>query len=136
MSQFTINDPTNEITDADGNVGIFADGDPVYTAYLAWVAADPESNVPAHTFNYPPPPAPPLTRLEFMGRFAMSELAAIYTAAKANVLVEILLDQLKMAEFVDPSDARTAEGIAMLEQAGLLDAGRADEILSGSSAPQ
>ncbi len=127
---FTINDPTNEITDSNGVNGIFQDGDPVYTAYLAWVAADPENNIPAHTFNYPPPSPPPMSRLEFMNRFTMTEMAAVYTAAKANVMVEIMLDQLKMAEFVNTADPRTAAGIHMLEQAGLIASGRANEILS------
>ncbi len=127
---FTINDPTNEITDADGVTGTIVDGDPVYTAYLAWVATDPDNNIPAHTFNYPPPPPAPLSRLEFMNRFTMAEMAAIYTAANQNVLVEIMLNQLKLAEFINTADPRTAAGIQMLEQAGLLDAGRADEILS------
>ncbi len=72
---------------------------------------------------------PPLSRLDFMNRFTLSEMAAIYTAAKQNVLVEIMLDQLKMAEFINVADQRTAAGIQMLEQAGLIAAGRATEIL-------
>lgn len=127
---FTINDPTNEIFDSNGTRGLFADGDPVYEAYIAWVAQDPETNIPAHTFNYPPPPPPPLSRLDFMKRFTLTEMTAIYTAAKSNVLVEIMLDQLKIAEFINTADQRTAQGIQMLEQMGLIDAGRAAEILA------
>lgn len=130
---YTINDPTNEIYDDQGNRGVISDGDPVYTAYLLWVSQDPENNIPNHTFDYPPAPAEPklLSKLDFMNRFTMPEMAAVYTAAKQNVLVEILLDQLKMAEFINTTDPRVMMGINMLEQAGLIDAGRASEILNG-----
>lgn len=131
MTMFTINDPTNEITDAQGNVGLFQDGDPVFAAYLAWTAADPENHVAEHTFNYPPPPPEPLTKLAFMNRFTMDEKAAIYTAAKQNVYIEIWLDQFKLAEYVDVSDPRTIAGINALESFGLIGAGRAAELLAG-----
>ncbi len=128
---FTINDPTNEITDDQGNTNIMQDGNPVWEAYLAWVALDPENNIPSHTFNAPPPPPEPVSKLEFMNRFTDAELAAIYTIAKQSVAVEIWLEKFKLAEFVNPGDPRVAAGIQALEMFGLIGSGRAAEILGG-----
>lgn len=74
-------------------------------------------------------PHQPLTKLAFMNRFTMEELAGIYTAAKSEVMVEVFLDKLKLAEDVDISDANTRAGIQMLVASGLLGAERAAEIL-------
>ena len=52
--------------------------------------------------------ATPLTKLAFMNRFTMEELAAIYTAAKTEVMVEVFLDKLKIAEEVNLADAQTS----------------------------
>lgn len=71
----------------------------------------------------------PLTKLAFMNRFTMEELAGIYTAAKSEVMVEVFLDKLKLAEDVDISDANTQLGIQRLVASGLLGAERAAEIL-------
>ena len=73
---------------------------------------------------------PRLTHLEFMGRFTDAELVGIYTAAKSSVPVEIWLDKFKLASDVDRTDARTIAGLAGMESAGLLAAGRAAEILA------
>ena len=72
----------------------------------------------------------PITRLQFLNRFTDSELAAIYTAAKASVQVEIMLDKFKSAEFIALDDPQTVAGIDALETAGMIAAGRAAEILS------
>jgi hypothetical protein len=71
-----------------------------------------------------------LSHLEFMGRFTDAELIGIYTAAKSSVPVEIWLDKFKLASDVDRTDARTIAGLAGMESAGLLSAGRAAEILA------
>ncbi len=98
--------------DAGGNIGdLYIDGQFV------------SPNTPASTI---------FSRVDFMDRFTLEETVAIYTAAKQNVIVEILLDKLKIAEFVNVTDPRTAEGIQMLEQAGLIGAGRAAEILAST----
>ena len=73
-------------------------------------------------------PSRKLTKLEYMNRFTDAELAGIYTAAKAVVALEIWLDKFKVASDVDLDDAATVAGLAALEGAGLLDAGRAEEI--------
>ena len=71
----------------------------------------------------------PLTKLAFMNRFTMEELAAIYTAAKTEVLVEVFLDKLKIAEEVNLADAQTIGGLQALAASGLLTETRVQEIL-------
>lgn len=73
--------------------------------------------------------ATPLTKLAFMNRFTMEELAAIYTAAKAEVMVEVFLDKLKLAEYVDVTDPQTVAGLQALAASGLLTEARVQEVL-------
>jgi len=72
----------------------------------------------------------PLTRLQFLNRFTDAELAGIYTVAKTNVAIEIMLDKFRAAEFIDTIDLQTVAGINALESAGLIAPGRAVEILA------
>ena len=74
-------------------------------------------------------PATPLTKLAFMNRFTMEELAAIYTAAKTEVMVEVFLDKLKLAEHVDVTDPQTIGGLQALAASGLLTEARVQEVL-------
>ena len=74
-------------------------------------------------------PATPLTKLAFMNRFTMEELAAIYTAAKTEVMVELFLDKLKLAEHVDVTDPQTTAGLQALAASGLLTEARVQEVL-------
>ena len=74
-------------------------------------------------------PATPLTKLAFMNRFTMAELAAIYTAAKTEVMVEVFLDKLKIAEEVNLADAQTIGGLQALAVSGLLTEARVQEVL-------
>jgi hypothetical protein len=71
-----------------------------------------------------------LTKLEYMNRFTDAELAAIYTAAKSNVQVEVWLDKFKLAEEINLDDPSTISGVQALEAAGLLSTGRSAEILA------
>jgi hypothetical protein len=71
-----------------------------------------------------------LTKLEYMNRFTDVELAAIYTAAKSNVQVEVWLDKFKLAEEINLDDPSTIAGVQALEAAGLLAKGRSTEILA------
>jgi hypothetical protein len=71
-----------------------------------------------------------LTKLAYMNRFTDAELAAIYTAAKSNVQVEVWLDKFKLAEEINLDDQTTIAGVQALEAAGLLAAGRSAEILA------
>lgn len=71
-----------------------------------------------------------ISKLAFMERFTDEELAAIYAAAKTDVRVEVWMDKLKLSEFVDLADPRTQDGVLNLEAAGLIGAGRGNEILA------
>lgn len=71
-----------------------------------------------------------MSKLKFTERFTLDELAAIYTAAKTEVLVEVFLDKLKLSEVVDVSHPDMIAGIQAFVQMGLLTEERAGEILS------
>lgn len=71
-----------------------------------------------------------LTKLTFMKRFSLNELAAVYTAAKTEVIVQVFLDKLKLAEDINLDDPDTIEGIQTLVSFGFLTETRAAEILT------
>ena len=71
-----------------------------------------------------------LTKLEYMNRFTDAELATIYTVAKTNVQVEVWLEKFKASSEVDVTDPRTVAGVQALEAVGLIQIGRAAEILA------
>lgn len=78
-------------------------------------------------------PARRLTKLAFIGRIG-NEFAGILTAAKTNVQVELFVRMLDWAT-PDPDgtsvgldDPRVVEALTTLEAAGLIGAGRAQEI--------
>lgn len=74
-----------------------------------------------------------LTKLAFIGRIG-NEFAGILTAAKSNVQVELFVRMLDWATpdpdgtSVDLDDPRVVEALTTLEAAGLIGAGRAQEI--------
>jgi len=74
-------------------------------------------------------PQTAMTKLAFMNRFTMAELAAIYTAAKTEVMVEVFLDKLKLAEHVDVTDLNTIAGLQALVSGGLLLESRVRDLL-------
>ena len=76
----------------------------------------------------------PISRLDFRNRFTDVEKHNIYAAAKVSVDIQIYLDEIAIAEDVDLTNARTVAGVHALEAAGLISAGRADEILGVVSA--
>ena len=89
-----------------------------------------EASKAAEPTAQPIKPAPrPITKLAFMNRFTMEELAAIYTAAKTEVMVEVFLDKLKIAEEVNLADAQTIGGLQALAASGLLTEARVQEVL-------
>jgi len=83
--------------------------------------------------DYPTSPvAPtPLTHKQFMDRFTDSELAAIMTAAKSSIELELWFKRFEMAQEIILSDPQTVTGVNALETAGLIAEGRAAEILHG-----
>lgn len=74
-----------------------------------------------------------LTKLAFIGKIG-SEFAGILTAAKTNVQVELFVRMLDWATpdpdgtSVDLDDPRVVDALTMLESAGLIGSGRAQEI--------
>lgn len=78
-----------------------------------------------------PQPAAVLSRLEFLRRFTPAERQAIRSAKAQSVELDDFMFLLEMAETVRLDNDDVMAGLAMLEGAGLLAAGRASEILSG-----
>jgi len=72
------------------------------------------------------------TKLEYLRRFTQDERIAIRTAAKTVPQLEDYLALLELASEVRSDDPDIASALTMLEQSGLLAAGRAQEILNGN----
>lgn len=119
--------------DADGNdigrlnetpITVLGNADP------AWALPDPEL---APEPVYIPPPRR-ITKLAFVGRLG-NDFAAILSAAKASVEVELFVKMLDWATpdpdgtSVDLDDPRVIYALGRLEQEGIIAAGRAAEIL-------
>ncbi len=69
-----------------------------------------------------------LTRGQFLDRFTPAETEQILTAANSNVALKRWVMRLENSEWVKPDEART--GLHALEIAGLLQPGRAAQILA------
>lgn len=72
-----------------------------------------------------------MTKLEYLRRFTQDERVAIRAAAKSNAVLEDYMALLELAQDVNTTDADTVAAVNMLEQAGLIATGRAQEILNG-----
>ena len=72
-----------------------------------------------------------LTKLEYLRRFTVDERVAIRAAAEQNAVLADYLQLMELAQDINTSDADTVAAVTMLEQAGLIAAGRAQEILNG-----
>jgi acyl-CoA synthetase (AMP-forming)/AMP-acid ligase II len=70
-----------------------------------------------------------LTKLEYLRRFTQAERIAIRAAAAQSPVLDDYMQLMELATEVDTSDTDTVTAVRMLEQAGLIAAGRADEIL-------
>lgn len=90
------------------------------------------------SYQLPALPAPSWSPLEFLERFTQSERIAIRQAAAGNtpeaMQLADWLDLLRASMSVVSDDARTIAGMQALVDAGLLTAGRRDEILSDNVA--
>ena len=89
-----------------------------------------------HTaWNPEAPPAAPtsrtMTKLEYLRRFTTAERVAIRAAAASNPVLDDYLKLMELAQEIDTGDADTIAAVTMLEQAGLIAAGRANEVLNG-----
>lgn len=70
-----------------------------------------------------------ITSLALRNRFTLAEKVALYTVAKTNPLIQIYLDDVTNATFIDLTRADTRAGVIALENAGLIAPGRALIIL-------
>ena len=83
--------------------------------------------------DQPAPQAGPstMTKLEYLRRFTTEERVAIRAAATQNPVLADYLALMELAQEINTGDADTVAAVTMLEQAGLLAAGRANEVLNG-----
>ena len=72
-----------------------------------------------------------LTKLEYLRRFTVEERVAIRAAAEQNAVLADYLQLMELAQDINTGDPDTIAAVTMLEQAGLIAAGRAQEILNG-----
>lgn len=70
-----------------------------------------------------------ITPLALQRRFTQAERKAIRTAGKSNDDVQDFIELCKIAREINLTDPDTVTGVQAMESAGLLDPGRADEIL-------
>lgn len=85
---------------------------------------------PGTSLPIPVLPLPYMTKLAFRNRFTQAEKEALYTAKKTNVSIEVFIDDVNNATYINPFKSDTIIGVWSLEQAGLLAPGRAKEILT------
>jgi hypothetical protein len=72
-----------------------------------------------------------LSKLEFLELFTAEERIAIRQARGSSAALDDYLYLMELAEDVDLDSQKTQGGVMMLEQAGILASGRAQEILNG-----
>ena len=70
------------------------------------------------------------TPREFRQRFTMDEKVAIYELAREAVLVQIFVDDMNTADFIDIENSETIEGMTILNSAGILTDERYDELMA------
>ncbi len=86
------------------------------------VSDDPITDVPVVAMTW--------TKLEYLRRFTQAERIAIRTAAKSVAQLEDYLQLMELAGEVRSDDPDVVAALAMLEGAGLIGVGRAQEILA------
>ena len=72
-----------------------------------------------------------LSRLEFLRLFTVTERITMRAAAKQSPVMEDYLQLLDLALEISLDDPDTMAGVQMMEGAGLLELGRAAEVLRG-----
>ena len=112
-TQYSIDNGYKEVIYREGNGGNFEEGDFIICEIPKIID-----------------PIPPLSKLDFLSKFTDQELVGIYTEAKTSVLLEIWLDKFKLSESIDLQNQLTISGLQYLESIGLLNTGRANEILT------
>ena len=76
-------------------------------------------------------PTPPcvFSKLEFREKFTLAELTGMYNAVDTDVVVKIIIDDLKISDEIDTCHPALLNGIGYLYQAGYLTYERMMEIL-------
>lgn len=78
-----------------------------------------------------PEPLPRIvTKLEYLRRFTTAERVAIRSAASVNPVLDDYLKLMELAQEINLDDPDTIAAVGMLEQSGLIAAGRAIEVLA------
>ena len=72
-----------------------------------------------------------MAKLEYLRRFTVEERVAIRAAAEQNAVLADYLQLMELAQDINTGDPDTVAAVTMLEQAGLIAAGRANEVLNG-----
>ena len=72
-----------------------------------------------------------MTKLEYLRRFTVEERVAIRAAAEQNAVLADYLQLMELAQDINTGDPDTVAAVTMLEQAGLIAPGRANEVLNG-----
>ena len=71
-----------------------------------------------------------LDHIDFYNLFTIDELAAVYTAAKENVYLQIFLDKIKVSKKIVMNDPDVITGLGLLMQMGILTDERRQAILA------
>lgn len=71
-----------------------------------------------------------ITKLEYLRRFTTEERVAIRAAASVNPVLDDYLKLMELAQEINLDDPDTVAAVQMLEQSGLIAAGRAAEVLA------
>ena len=83
-----------------------------------------------HVLQIPEPVVRIMTKREYLGRFTQAERVAIRAAASANPVLDDYLKLMELAQEINLYDPDTVAAVQMLEQSGLIAAGRAAEVLA------
>lgn len=122
----------------NGNVLCYYDelGNAIDLTGMGSVVIDSNPPLPSWVINENPPPAPAysksriITKLQFLNRMSDIEVASIFEAAKMNIAIEVWIKKFELAEEINLDDERLQGGLVGLEQAGILQPGRANEIIN------
>lgn len=75
-------------------------------------------------------PVKKITKLALRNRFTLNEKVTLETAAESSALLRSWISDFNVSTYVDLNRPDTQAGIQYLETAGLISAGRANEILN------
>jgi len=125
----------NEIHESEGFFYVVTPDIDPFTQKLGVICFDEDRRY----FTYPveqlevPLPRPlaekRITKLEFVNRFTSDEFKAIIAASKVNADIELWMMKFNLATYIDLNSGQVNEGLQGLEAAGLIGAGRANEII-------